>query len=161
MARKKAPEVQVNKHVYMFVYGTLRPGDYNHARFPGGVVKIIRGVKVRGTLYDGGLPFLDAFGPDDVVGDILVYDANSVAYRQVSDMEIGARYVPVMVEARRPVKHDPDASIAYQCIAWHYPHAADRGHKVKSGDWQDRLPCCRACGTPHSMDDDCPDDEED
>lgn len=115
----------------VFVYGTLRPGDYNHDRFPGGVVQIINDCSASGRLYHAfkdhrGYPGAHFDEEGTIVGDILVYDDESRAFQSVVSMELGAGY-----EVRQIKVNTPNGVI--EAIGFHYlqPH----GDLIESGDW--------------------------
>jgi gamma-glutamylcyclotransferase (GGCT)/AIG2-like uncharacterized protein YtfP len=123
------------RNVYCAVYGTLRPGDYNSERFSeGGSATFHRGFRIPGVLYDGGLPFLDAFDTSsEVVVDIIELDPESRRWEQICYMEIGAGYSAVVCQ---PTNIETGVPFEHPCIVWHANDAARRGRVVPSGDWK-------------------------
>lgn len=147
----------------MFVYGSLRPGEYNSDRFSGETEVIARNVQTRGRMRCvdrfgyGGYPLVDVFPDDDltITGDIIRLDVNSSRYRLICDMEIGAGYVPAHILIPVKVSYYNKAARAndtkfngrpeyegtwfmphYSCLVWHYPAFDEkRTPIVESGDW--------------------------
>jgi gamma-glutamylcyclotransferase (GGCT)/AIG2-like uncharacterized protein YtfP len=116
----------------VFVFGTLRPGDYNHDRF-GGIKEVIRNVTVPGRLYHA-IPNRGRIYPGarfdeegTIIGDILVYESGCNELEHVVRMEIGAGY------SIFPVTATTEDGESILCIAFQYerPHGA----LIPSGDW--------------------------
>lgn len=117
----------------VFSYGSLRPGDYNHDRFPGGVKKVDRNFRTRGRLYHAftrpgrvypGARF-DEVGT--IVGDVLWYEQGSEALHSVVRMELGAGYSLVEIK----VENDQGESLLALGFQYEMPH----GSRIESGDW--------------------------
>jgi gamma-glutamylcyclotransferase (GGCT)/AIG2-like uncharacterized protein YtfP len=116
-----------------FVYGSLRPGDYNHERVGGSTDA--RPATTKGQLYDSGhgypLAKLDEEGT--IVGDVVYFGPE--AWKDIVDMEEGAGYVMQEVTVTFT---DDDSSATIP--AWHYERdiEPDWQDPVSSGDWFDR-----------------------
>lgn len=136
------------KHIPIFVYGTLRPSEYNFRR-TGGAVKVDWNMRANGRLYHAfkapermypGARF-DEEGT--IVGDVLWYKEGSSALRSVVAMEIGAGYS--MVEIK--VENADGEHMEVYAFQYERPH----GERIESGDWlaDDAYP-----DTPGDWDDD-------
>lgn len=123
----------------LFVYGTLRPGQYNFDRFPHEGVRVVnRNCTVSGFIMHnvhGHRPIYPVVIPghadDIIVGDLLAADDDSDWYHDVMAMEIGAGYepeeVPVLTRRKRP----PRTVTALMFVYQHRP----RGVPIESGNW--------------------------
>lgn len=136
-----------------FVYGTLRPGQANHARLLAGRSVAEFSASLPGhVLYGPGLPYA-AVGEEgaEVVGDVIVVAPG--AYRQVlADLDRLEGYRPGRPShyerVARPVRwRRPDATVA-TTLAWVYlagPVTRERlapDQRIASGDWLGRLAAC-------------------
>jgi gamma-glutamylcyclotransferase (GGCT)/AIG2-like uncharacterized protein YtfP len=123
--------------VWVFVYGTLRPGDYNSRML--GDVDVIRGCEVHGwamhnltedadPVYPVCVPTND---PNDVVkGDLLLMDNESPEYHRIYRMEIGAGYKLSVVEVIIPADED-----SVDAFIFEYRHSTEDRYYIESGDW--------------------------
>lgn len=120
--------------VCCFMYGSLRKGGHNFGRFSRGVKDVAPG-ETRGAMYalikSGGYPlanFLDDRGP--IKGEIQRWYINSPEYHRMSDMEIGAGYVPIMVDVITM------SGVSIPCLVWHADVGRDHpGPYIEDGDW--------------------------
>lgn len=127
-----------------FVYGTLRPGDYNHERVGGQIGDAVPAI-VEGDLFhlEGcssehpAYPVAKFDGSGTIHGEIVVLDEE--VWRRICRMEIGAGYLPQLVRAQ-PIVRDEDEGFHIDLgdpewvFGWHY--IGDRvGPQIKSGDW--------------------------
>lgn len=129
----------------MFAYGTLRPGQYNADRFRGEVEVVAQNLTIPGRMRavhrHGGFPVVDAFDKDHtIVGDILSYDSNSTRWRNIVQMEVGAGYVPAIIQVTY-VYQQPGERVVWErttpVIIWHYPDFNNPrlGSYITNGDW--------------------------
>ena len=121
----------------VFVYGTLRVGEGNYRWCADGIAtdKTLQGARTEGDLYfvggrTGSYPVANVFGSGTIVGDLLWFDSESMEYRDMCEMEFGARYVPVT----RPVAHSSHTGWLH-ALVWHYPYYENCGAKIPHGDW--------------------------
>lgn len=121
----------------MFVYGSLRPGEYNSVRTGAedAAEVLFRNVRIKGRMkpvsHSGGYPVVDVLTETDstIEGDILMMDADGDEYFHIMRMETGAGYVPVAVTV------DVDGN-QVACLVWHYVGFDELSTEiVKSGDW--------------------------
>lgn len=117
----------------VFVYGTLRPGDYNHSRHGLDEDNVVRGVTAPGALYHVSSSYkaypcakFDQCGT--IIGDILFFEEGSRDLERIDRMEEGAGY-----EIREVIVTLPDGS-QMKCQAYHYVRDP-RGPRIESGDW--------------------------
>ncbi len=137
----------------LFVYGTLRPGQPNHARLLGGVVAWQRpAVLPNHQLLVAGLPFVaDVDDGGQVLGELLslVPDGHESVLRTLDRFEgyrpadlAGSLYVRV----ERPVTYRGDDGRTAATSAWVYQAGtlARRGlgeaNRVPGGDWLEPSP---------------------
>lgn len=118
--------------VRCFVYGTLRPGDYNHGRV-GGTVGEARSASANGQMfhaYPGGRSYPVAkFDLQGIIqGDVVEFEPRE--WLSVVSMEEGAGY-----ECWDIFVNYEDGSTE-QVKAWQY-RGEPRGTKILSGDWFD------------------------
>ena len=117
----------------VFVYGTLRPGDYNHGRWGLAEDNVMRGVTAPGALYHVSpwsrvYPCAKFDEEGTITGDILFFEEGSDHLAGIDRMEIGAGY-----EVREGVVTLPDGK-EMKCQAYHYVRKAP-GPRIESGDW--------------------------
>lgn len=116
--------------VLMFVYGTLRPGQYNANRFGDSYEVVATEAITNGRMYDYGYPLVDITETGEIVGDVLRVDPNSEWYYGVCRMEMGAQYVPAVVDVTLR-----DGEV-WQALVWHMPDARRKGHgRILDGDY--------------------------
>ena len=135
-------DVEPGRTYPFFVYGTLRPGEHNHARFLADVTTYHRAATLAGaSMFDGpGFPYVTRGGPGTVTGELIwvSVDDYDTTLRRLDHLEgyrgAGARndYDRVLVEATT----DTGSPVA----AWVYvagPRAPlATGRRIESGDWR-------------------------
>jgi gamma-glutamylcyclotransferase (GGCT)/AIG2-like uncharacterized protein YtfP len=112
----------------LFVYGTLKQGEYNFPRVEQLVERVERGCYVLGELYDlGPYPALLTPGGQEVRGELLVSDSLDELLR-VTDAIEGDEYTRVLIEVRGS---GPPRQ------AWTYRYARDVNglRRIESGEW--------------------------
>ena len=120
--------------MWMFVYGTLRPGHVNYGMLEGAVKNSMRSGTATGRLYhvyggDDEWPIYPVARFDEegtIVGDLLEVDPSNRHVQAVQRMELGAGYLVQSIEVTT-------ADGPVQALAWHYPH--ETGDRIVSGDW--------------------------
>lgn len=115
-----------------FVYGSLRPGEYNSDRFGEELRVYSKDCLSRGSLWSVGPYPAAVFGGDDaswIHGDILVVNPDSKHWRMITNMETGADYVPTMVDVELP------SGKTVVCMAWHWPWDTEDLEYIRGGDW--------------------------
>jgi gamma-glutamylcyclotransferase (GGCT)/AIG2-like uncharacterized protein YtfP len=124
--------------INLFVYGTLRPGQYNsgihreadriiHNCTTPGEMRNLRGER---PIY----PVVDFTRMGTIVGDLLIgIDSDSDEFAAVDSMEKGAGYTPRFLMS---VITTPDRE-AWSAISYHWPHFGqyETGVRIKDGDW--------------------------
>lgn len=119
-----------DKLVACFVYGTLRPSQWNDR---GGFVDIENDCAVEGKIYfvsgSGGYPVAKLDRSGTIWGDVLWFPKDSQEWKSIDRMERGAGYDLWDVVATAP---DGDE---INCSAWHYLWEPN-GKLIKSGDWR-------------------------
>jgi gamma-glutamylcyclotransferase (GGCT)/AIG2-like uncharacterized protein YtfP len=120
--------------VNLFVYGTLRPGEYNYVdSLVDGAERLIQNAQANGRMFNvrGATPIFPVVNFDlsgVIVGDVLVgIDPTADIFIAVDDMEIGAGYEP------RTIKVLADGEMM-EAVAYHYPHSK-HGIEIPDGDW--------------------------
>lgn len=113
-----------------FVYGSLRPGEYNYDRVGGSSHDPQPGT-ISGRLYDTGWGYPQAKLDEEgtIIGDVVYFGNDN--WKHIVSMEEGAGY-----EMHEVTVTFADGSTATHA-AWHYkgiPH----GNAVESGDWLNR-----------------------
>lgn len=128
----------------LFVYGTLKPGFYNHERC--GSLPFVRDGKGEPLeVYAFGKMFYapehDAypvaqFGDtcERIFGNLLIVEPADPRAFMVLQMEAGAGYVPVPLVVHRE-SDNGDHAMPEPALGWHYPYAP--GEQIKSGRWED------------------------
>jgi gamma-glutamylcyclotransferase (GGCT)/AIG2-like uncharacterized protein YtfP len=121
----------------LFVYGTLRPGDFNYpvvqpalvAATPGhalGQLFHVRG----GTDEQPRFPVAVFYADGIIRGELLVLADDEEVWQMVRFIELGSGYeeveVPVLTASGN----------AFMATSYHWPHA-QRGSRIPSGDWRD------------------------
>jgi gamma-glutamylcyclotransferase (GGCT)/AIG2-like uncharacterized protein YtfP len=116
----------MNKKVRFAFYGTLRPGDYNFARFQEGLTVVDTGLTLKGFEMKslGPYPFIHESLEENVVVDIV--DADTATAASIERMEYGAGYQSKKVNIG-----------AYEDVTvFYYPSdMGGRFPKVTDGDW--------------------------
>ncbi|MGA5870493.1 divalent cation tolerance protein CutA [Streptomyces cinereoruber] len=120
-----------------FVYGTLRPGAYNHDRFLAGRIGAEADAVMDGAvLYDGpGYPYVVPAAKGRVVGTLLTPAPGSYGelFGLLDRLELPVGYERV---AKEVVRERDGARV----LAWVFLAAPDAplGPVIESGDWFDR-----------------------
>ncbi|WP_367323215.1 gamma-glutamylcyclotransferase family protein [Streptomyces sp. HUAS ZL42] len=128
-----------------FVYGTLRPGEINHARFLHGRTRSAEPGRLRGAvLYDGpGYPYAVEDPGGVVYGDLVTALPEGYA-RLLTELDRLEEYAPgdprsLYERVQRDVVRETDGAAV---PAWVYvaapPVATElrtRGKLIESGDW--------------------------
>lgn len=120
----------------IFVYGTLRPGEYNDHGFSGLAREVKRGTTTGKMFNRRGstpmFPVVDFNAEGTIVGDLLIdMPERHERVRQVHRMEIGAGYDLHDIEV------DCDGE-KYVAIAYHFNVEDERvGIPIQNGDWLD------------------------
>lgn len=120
-----------------FVYGSLRPGEYNFERCvdTSDLEEVILNVTARGRLFhvwETSLAYPVArFDLTDGIirGDLLRLRHPSRTWDWIHGMEAGAGYVLVDLNV------ELESGLSVRAHAWHYP-AEDHGEEVPDGDWK-------------------------
>lgn len=124
----------------IFVYGTLRPGQYNDHRtgLSALALSVIRNVTTNGVMHNrhGDRPYYPVVnfdGEGTIVGDILIgVPERHQQVRQTHAMEIGAGYEMREID----IEHN---GFTYRCIAYHFSPdengRQDIGCAIPDGDW--------------------------
>ncbi|MFJ2933684.1 divalent cation tolerance protein CutA [Streptomyces sp. NPDC087219] len=120
-----------------FVYGTLRPGAYNHDRFLAGRIGAEADAVLHGAvLYDGpGYPYVVPADGGRVVGTLLTPAAGAYGelFGLLDRLELPVGYERVAMDVVR-------ARDGARVSAWVFLAAPDAplGEVIESGDWFDR-----------------------
>jgi gamma-glutamylcyclotransferase (GGCT)/AIG2-like uncharacterized protein YtfP len=121
---------------YLFVYGSLRMGEYNHrlltnARLIG--KRTIGGFKMYSL---GSYPFVTETGNEDdkIVGE--VYEIDEDEYLRIRNMELGARYYEVI----RNITFHNDLTLPCIIYARKVGCKEQLLRPVSGGDWVDYQP---------------------
>ncbi|MFJ2061294.1 divalent cation tolerance protein CutA [Streptomyces sp. NPDC087908] len=131
------PEAPAHEERPFFVYGTLRPGAYNHDRFLAGRIGAEADAVLHGAvLYDGpGYPYVVPATGGRVVGTLLTPapDAYGELFGLLDRLELPVGYERVAMDV---VRTRDSASVS----AWVFLAAPDAplGEVIESGDWFDR-----------------------
>ncbi|MFF9064906.1 divalent cation tolerance protein CutA [Streptomyces sp. NPDC014891] len=131
------PEAPAHDERPFFVYGTLRPGAYNHDRFLAGRIGTEADAVLHGAvLHDGpGYPYVVPATGGRVVGTLLTPapDAYGELFGLLDRLELPAGYERVAMDV---VRTRDSASVS----AWVFLAAPDAplGEVIESGDWFDR-----------------------
>lgn len=131
------------EHLPVFVYGTLRPGEKNHAAYLSGRSREEIPASVPGELYfvaDGGYPYL-APGTGRVQGDLVFILPEHYArtLQALDDLEeYDPRNEAASVYLRRRVR--VRLADGREAVAWTYYWNCPRivGRKILSGDFRKR-----------------------
>lgn len=125
--------------VPMFVYGTLRPNtirsrDGSESSWGwNGTDKVIRNVTINGNLWyisgEGSFPVAKLDTDGTIIGDVIMYDRTSGLYHHVCDVEYGAGYDMIEVEATLS-----DGS-TQMVMAWHWEGNVSKRRPVPGNDW--------------------------
>lgn len=123
------------KTALIFVYGTLRPGEYNHWVGPA-TRDIVEDVTTQGEMYQVGnydsFPVADFDAPGTITGTLLTMDIGHRLFRQMMAMEAGAGYEP------RDVEVTLEDGSTVMATAFHWPQHYDRGPLIPGGNWKTR-----------------------
>jgi gamma-glutamylcyclotransferase (GGCT)/AIG2-like uncharacterized protein YtfP len=124
----------VETEVKAFMYGSLRPGEYNAGRFGDDGRLMIRDVTTPGGLWTANRAYPVAkFGKEYgevIFGDILIFNTEGREWQRICHMEMGAGYVPVVVPVRTRLWRRPEVA-----VAWHYTGSVTGAIPVDGGDW--------------------------
>jgi gamma-glutamylcyclotransferase (GGCT)/AIG2-like uncharacterized protein YtfP len=116
----------------VFVYGTLRVGQYNFGVVRKAVRDIAENCIASGSIYfyggRRGYPIAKFDEVGDILGDVLWCDPSHPGYDRMMRMELGAGY-----ESREISVRKPDGDVI-ECIAFHYI-GTPKGEWIQSGDW--------------------------
>lgn len=117
----------------VFVYGTLRIGQYNYKQWAeGGIRKFEQDCVANGAIYfvsrDGGYPVAKFDEPGIIKGDVLWFDRYSLEWGYVLEMEYGAGYTLVDIEARN------QRGETFDCLGFDYVRKP-AGPLIEGGDW--------------------------
>lgn len=136
--------------VWLFVYGTLRPGMGNYENMRWSPSEIHEDVTLQGfrmyNLYNNPVPCYPVVfrgSPDErITGTLLRVDAEDAGFWRAMRMEVGAGYEPQLEEVSVP-------GYLGNAIIFIHTYPKDSRYHIKSGDWK------QFCGEY-----DEPDDEE-
>lgn len=119
--------------IKVFVFGTLRPSEYNHTVIEPAVRKIEFDVTTQGRMYYvyDAYPCVRFSEEGIVTGDLLWVDSDSYCYGLTHDMEIGAGYTP------RRIKVKTSYGIE-EAIAYDWPKERRCGERIATGNWKTR-----------------------
>lgn len=116
----------------VFVYGTLRVGQYNFGVVRKAVRNIAENCKANGSIYffggRRGYPIAKFDEDGEILGDVLWCDPSHPGYDRMMQMELGAGYESREIEVR-----NPDGEVI-ECIAFQYL-GTPKGEWIQSGDW--------------------------
>lgn len=125
--------------VWLFVYGTLRPGGRLSSLFrPGAVVgDPIDGVETDGALHHvaGGsrrspiYPVADFEQEGTVVGTLLLVRPHLIHEIRQMELNVGYEERMILVRTANGVGH-------YRALAYHHPDTHAYGPRITSGDWR-------------------------
>lgn len=124
--------------LWVFVYGTLRPGEYNYDRTIKDAVRwCIQPAEVRGRLYhvlgsNDQRPIYPVAKLDEegtIKGVLLGLDPNHPGVQHMISMELGAGYVAMATSVRY-------GSRVQDAAVFHYD-GTRLGGLITSGDWAD------------------------
>lgn len=123
--------------VPVFVYGTLRTGEYNYRVVEDAVSRVDEDATIRGHVwfvgrFPGGYPVckVTPTSPDKVVGDILWCDNEHEAYTHMVRMEVGAGYEMILTEATLPNGNTVDVYV-FNYLGECFPNCF-----IEDGDWR-------------------------
>ena len=135
---REVPDPLIRGLVRLFVYGSLRRAEYNHARVnqwvPGEVLAhIADGYITDAALHNLGVyPALVA-GGGRVIGE--VYDVPQHLFNYINSMEVGAGYegrpVQVLIGDQKPDEEGPSIN----ALAYFYTGGVNPASRIPSGDW--------------------------
>ena len=141
-SKKVEASVESSNTVDIFVYGTLRPGQYNDTRTglaalaTGGILK---NCTTKGAMYNRMgespvYPVVDTDMDGVIIGDLLMgIDPMSREVEMTHNMEIGAGYEPRTVTIVKPDGLLTEALIYNYTIG--QPFRSPHGVAIPSGDW--------------------------
>lgn len=117
----------------IFVYGTLRVGQYNYSWCEEAVEKAIKNCTASGRIYfvdplGAGYPVAKLDEHGTIYGDILYFNTAHPLFDAVVRMELGAGYVARNIQVTTPKGRQVD------CQAFHYLRIP-RGSLIREGDW--------------------------
>ena len=136
---REVPDPLIRGLVRLFVYGSLRRAEYNHARVnqwvPGEVLAhIADGYITDAALHNLGVYPALVVGDGQVTGE--VYDVPQHLFNYINLMEIGAGYEgrPVLVWWETDRNFDGDAN-PLEALAYFYTGGVNPASRIPSGDW--------------------------
>jgi gamma-glutamylcyclotransferase (GGCT)/AIG2-like uncharacterized protein YtfP len=114
---------------YVFVYGSLRPGEYNYSRFKeyyNDEINHVKKAEIKGyDLYSlGSYPGI-VKGNNKLIGDIL--EVSNEVKNALDNMEFGAGYTEEFINID-----------GIECSIYVYEGGVNKNNLVKSGDWVKR-----------------------
>lgn len=141
---REVPDPLVGNPTRLFVYGSLRRGEYNHARVNTWVAgekltHIANGWIQGAALYNlGAYPAIKAAsGSSRVIGE--VYDVPRRLFSHINSMEVGAGYEsrPVQVVGHNNIADMGETPI--EALAYFYTGQVNPKTRIHSGDWSLRF----------------------
>lgn len=128
----------------VFVYGTLRPGQYNDGRsgLSSQATEVINNVRTDGRMWNvaPGNPIYPVVNFDlagDIIGDLLIgIPDDSQILKNVHLMEVGAGYE--LRTVRVYISGDDNMEGWHEAIAYHYDsnqRGLRLGQRIENGDW--------------------------
>ncbi len=116
----------------VFVYGTLRIGEWNYRWAQPAIRSELADCVAEGSIYfvmpDGGYPVAKLDEAGEIIGDVLWFDTSHPEYHSVVEMEIGAGYTMREITVLTP---DDEKLVV---VSFHFIHTP-RGDLIASGDW--------------------------
>lgn len=121
----------------LFIYGTLRPGEYNYDMMEPVVVGTPSPGRARGCLFDTGVgyPVMALRRCDPycrTVGDIVEVNQRHWRWADILEMEVGAGY-----DIRRIDVDSRGKSV--ECLAFIWPYSTRDMVPVPENDWKCRF----------------------
>lgn len=131
--RKVIEERIAEALIPVFVYGTLRIGQYNYRWARAAVRETVKNCRTNGKLYfsrglSGSYPVAKFDEEGTILGDVLWCDPSHPDYGGMVRMELGAGYEV------REIEVVTAKSETMEALGFHYLHRT-RGDAIPNGDW--------------------------